>query len=894
MSEYEIRVGGDGIENEADLIVEEVVDLQINSTASAISDFSATVAKTPELRQYLQETVYVAQPNVNEVAWYGTLESWEETETGATTVISGRGPLLDDSEATVAPVTYTNSFADDALFDYIGNAFTDFETVTKDQDVRVKQEPPTFDGAGTTGTISNVAQLPAYQDRQFTEWDVYVQFNEAISSTTIGIGDDDTGADESQTFNPDENETNFTAFNLTTDTEQGDPYTYVDVPTSSAEIELIAVIPSNVSQSFIFSQEVDGSILDGIQTLSELAGYRFGPRNFDAIQAGDPPDTHLLFPIGHEIGEPSWRVLNANRASDYAGYANSITVSGDGNFSVTVKDEEEISTVGKEIGRFVRRDDAKTEADARAIAKTILSSAVQNRGETGSITTSIPDERADATVGATTPISVWNSTFNDGGMVGPDALHFNEPDAVPRISDFGFSSSTSIDMNFNIYVEMDKINEPRYIFSTGEKVDKFVLHPDGSLQFKEDNQDVDIRTDAGVILNETTQTVRLNLVGGTNGTAEIYVDGIEVASYSGQFAHQFDGGIYIGNRRRVPGDDNPTRVSDDQLLHLSVDAVTRTTSPDGFTSLEPDYPRSFDWVTQTETEGTEYTFLSPEESAYRAGIEFGSTDGLEYPDDSIFDLGDSDKSISFSLKVPSSGGTEPRPIWQKGDAESGNEGYTVYLDAGGSRLLMDVHDGTSGTTYILAEVVENEYAFDEWNHFSITMDRNGTLGVNVNGRRIRQIDFTEWQGVNISNADPVQIGDDGVNGVLFHLDELRVHDKVLSASEIDTLAELNDNYRDDFVGGFDEFEAEIDGTRSIHWRFDDDDTPNTAIDTENDLTTAINATIYNIPYAATMATAQEITYNLTNDASADVKFDIGGRVDTELANVRSNVENIKK
>lgn len=79
------------------------------------------------------------------------------------------------------------------------------------------------------------------------------------------------------------------------------------------------------------------------------------------------------------------------------------------------------------------------------------------------------------------------------------------------------------------------------------------------------------------------------------------------------------------------------------------------------------------------------------------------------------------------------------------------------------------------------------------------------------------------------------------------------------------------------------------GNLSFYLRFDDRSDTSTAIVDNGGVYTSDDGTIYGATYAAAYGRVEELQYTLGTDGSLSVKFDISGRVDTELVQSRREV-----
>lgn len=898
-TDYEIHFGG--IEESAGLIVDDIISASINITETALSDFSATIPKTPEARQYVQQGVYFYNQNLNEVVWFGYLEQWEQSETDLETTISGRGPLLQDSQESVN-VVIESEFAEIALDSFTANSTEQFEFIPRETDDRDVLEPPSNSSAVSSTTLEN--QLNLATSETYTEWEIFVKYDSEQPQSVVGISDTSGGADETTTIT--EDATEFGHTRLTTANPTANPYVYVDVD-STYDIVKIVGFPIKSPHRYIISEEIDGTVLEGIQTLSEIAGYRFSPQDYSASGIGGE-ERFIQFPIGYKSAAPDWRIFDANRATDYSDYFNRVVVRGekrdDGTrASATVQDDEEIAITGVTLTRVDRRIDLETDPECLSVAKTILDNAVQNRGESGSLKTSIPTNRVDNIIGANAPIAVWSNSFFDGGLTGTDALAFGEEastDAVPKFqSDSWRDESGFWQIEINVFPELNKMNHETTLFSVDYETEWVTISPDGSISVTNPygaGEGTTVSAPAGTLQNQTTHSLRIEW--NANSTFLIEVDDTVVASTT-----DTDGGytvpsagLYLGNRNRTSPRANSHRVYDDSVILLTLDEASYNSASGLFSNY------AFDSSMPAATEDKSFwTHTTVPSGAYREAV---STDNTGYTlrmshadSNGRFDIGTNTLSFSCWYYVDVNGSATDNFIVNKGGVNS--EGWAIDVEDTTPTLYL--HNGTSGTNLSLnydssqdTTVIQET---GEWHHLTVNIDNtNGTVESFIDGERLLNTTTAILDGSDISNTQDLLIGRLGntTDTNEFRFDEIRLYDgRLLTQAEHETLFGTGAPYDDNFVGGVDEFIWRSgDLSRDHYFKFDDSETPNTAF--EEIEGGNFDASLQAVDYAAVQAPIREISYNFFGNAEADVKFDIAGRVDTELANVRGDVENIKR
>lgn len=84
---------------------------------------------------------------------------------------------------------------------------------------------------------------------------------------------------------------------------------------------------------------------------------------------------------------------------------------------------------------------------------------------------------------------------------------------------------------------------------------------------------------------------------------------------------------------------------------------------------------------------------------------------------------------------------------------------------------------------------------EEWYHFTATFDRDNLLSIYLNGEMICQKDINQWENVELSDGGDLRIGEYSGHRRYFYgiLDEFRMYDRVLSATEVALLYNEEEN-----------------------------------------------------------------------------------------------------
>ena len=158
---------------------------------------------------------------------------------------------------------------------------------------------------------------------------------------------------------------------------------------------------------------------------------------------------------------------------------------------------------------------------------------------------------------------------------------------------------------------------------------------------------------------------------------------------------------------------------------------------------------------------------------------------LQVPDTDVLDAGTSDWSIAFWVQTTVDGGT----LAHKRMVSPELRGYVLFIDVG--RVGVQLADNVlppNYTNYISDADINDGL----WHHVAVTLDRDQTDGLKVylDGSLNSIFDPTDRPG-DLSNSEPLNWGANygGTSGMIGMLDEMSVHQRVLTPEEITLLTQ---------------------------------------------------------------------------------------------------------
>jgi Concanavalin A-like lectin/glucanases superfamily len=160
----------------------------------------------------------------------------------------------------------------------------------------------------------------------------------------------------------------------------------------------------------------------------------------------------------------------------------------------------------------------------------------------------------------------------------------------------------------------------------------------------------------------------------------------------------------------------------------------------------------------------------------------GTDDGVNFGD--ILDMGTNDRSISLWFKTTTNDGNY-HTLLSKGYSATTNQ-HSISLLNGKIHCIMDV----SGTDRVVnTGVTVND---DEWHHIILTIDRDDTMKLYLDGTQKASVDISADSAVDAQDTRGFYLGRSH-SGQYFpgSIDELKIYDKALDATQV---TQLNESY----------------------------------------------------------------------------------------------------
>ncbi len=158
---------------------------------------------------------------------------------------------------------------------------------------------------------------------------------------------------------------------------------------------------------------------------------------------------------------------------------------------------------------------------------------------------------------------------------------------------------------------------------------------------------------------------------------------------------------------------------------------------------------------------------------------------LRVDDDDALDFGKNNFSVSMWIRPVESGKMK---FIQKGFG--GQKHFAVYK---ADSDLLSISLGDNSTRTVDEDIVE--IATNEWQHISVTFDRDSNAIIYKNGKNEGFMDIRSDDG-SITNDESLIIGrdqaDDGLNHFIGQMDDIRIYDRVLSQEDVTTLCKQGD------------------------------------------------------------------------------------------------------
>lgn len=160
----------------------------------------------------------------------------------------------------------------------------------------------------------------------------------------------------------------------------------------------------------------------------------------------------------------------------------------------------------------------------------------------------------------------------------------------------------------------------------------------------------------------------------------------------------------------------------------------------------------------------------------------GVDDNISIADASYLDIGTSDFTLSFWMNT--SNATEQMRIISKGSV-GGQVGYQVRTDIG--KVYVEMNGGQVG-------ISTSTVADGTWHMVTVVLDRDTDVRIYVDGI-LDGSQAVNTSAIDLTNAETLTIGSNPLPGEFFDgsLDQIRIYDQVLSASQVETF------YEDDLI-----------------------------------------------------------------------------------------------
>lgn len=143
------------------------------------------------------------------------------------------------------------------------------------------------------------------------------------------------------------------------------------------------------------------------------------------------------------------------------------------------------------------------------------------------------------------------------------------------------------------------------------------------------------------------------------------------------------------------------------------------------------------------------------------------------------DIGTGDFSITLWFRRDANAATNLR-ILSKGAENDTDKGYSIW--GSNTSVTFALCDGTSRRMLTGSHLGTNA-----WNNLAVNISRTGYMTLYINGVEAREMNISDWNGLDLSNARNLNIGRSVTSGTLYwpgRIDELSVFQRVLSDNEI--------------------------------------------------------------------------------------------------------------
>ena len=363
---------------------------------------------------------------------------------------------------------------------------------------------------------------------------------------------------------------------------------------------------------------------------------------------------------------------------------------------------------------------------------------------------------------------------------------------------------SSIDNGYNVSLSSDMI---------GTSVPQGSAPDIGAYEYGTENIVTISATDANATeAGETTGTFRVSRGSETAGNLTVNFSTGGTATLNTDYTLSSSGSVTISNGNTyeditlTPDDDATDEDDETAILTLSSGSGYTIGSPSSgtVTIADNDDPSSYEdmiafWAfeegsgtTAQDSTDNNHDGTLTNGAAFNADEKYGAysiyLDGTDdYMNAGTIDLGNQ-FTVSLWTKIPSSGINDLQTLVANTASGSTQNGMKIYVN---SYLTTDraiIVETANGTTGNYASTGTNVFALDQWNHIAVTMDKtNGKALIYYNGTKVSsdsliRNDFGTNQTVNLGQMTSNNARMKG------YLDDVRIYDHLLTASEIDELA----------------------------------------------------------------------------------------------------------
>jgi hypothetical protein len=614
MSEYTLSVGGDIDDPDSD-VYDDQVDLSVTQSASSIDSWNATLASGGFSDDLLEPVwIYHTPSGSNDdVIFQGEFETFETDYQTGTTTISGKGPLTGLDQDVISR-TFSNTTAYDAIrqlwagteFDALvnppnsdefdetyhvefehrklwGYLGTDPDSVINTNNIYVDRNHIVFeqpnlllDDVNDYGNQARSIQLDQSSDRVWLR----IETTDPVPWLRAGLrqhnGQLGEGTIEKVTQTNDYNTPQDThLFELKFASSDVDYRPLVEIGDYTTEITRTDVIvPDQSDFSTLDDVEINGTRLDVLQELHDLASYEFTISDYANLDVRS-------FPRGAVGPEPDWDIVSATRSKSFENYANSVTVEGETTNgsapTASASDQTEIDLLQREIETFEKDPQLSTQSEVDDRAQRLLDESIAERDEGGTL--EVAPEFVP--VGYTYNVSPWGDAFPHGGQIGSNSLYFDGTSSIEWT--WGGKTQLPNDESLGDYRTLEAMIHPQQLDQMGDnefqvlwwigadmssRIDSrfFVrLYGDGSLGLGTKRSDEQFqRTEPNIINNDTPQRLSVMWDNGLiMDPIKVYVDGqLESDTASPTSSFDLDNGVFVlgsdldGNNGFVGGVDD--------------------------------------------------------------------------------------------------------------------------------------------------------------------------------------------------------------------------------------------------------------------------------------------------------------------------------------------------